>query len=132
MQIPSHPPFEIVPGVGIGPFLLAMTEEEIGELCRQHGLRNEGVLRGGLSVQFKEGRAVRIDVGCDVGLSLAGEPLIDDSDDNVRRLLATLAPPGQYWTEMDGLVATHWEFGDREVFSFMVYAPGHRFTTTTT
>jgi hypothetical protein len=105
-----------------------MTEEEIDGLCRQYGLRNEGVFRGGLSVQFEEGRAVRIDVAWDVGVSLAGEPLTDNSDHNVRRLLATLAPPGEDWTEMDGLTVLHWESGDRNVFSFLVYAPGHRFT----
>jgi hypothetical protein len=104
-----------------------MTEEEIDGLCRQYDLRNEGVFRGGLSVEFEEERAVRIGVAWDVGVSLAGEPITDNSDDNVRRLLATLAPPGEDWTEMDGLAVFHWESGDRNVFSFLVYAPGHRF-----
>jgi hypothetical protein len=45
---PSHPPFEILPGVGIGPFRLGMTEHEIETICREYGLRNEGILRSGL------------------------------------------------------------------------------------
>jgi hypothetical protein len=124
----GRPPFEIRPGEGIGPFRLGLTEQEIATICARQGLQNGGVFRSGLSIEFEHGRAVRIDVGWDVGVSIGGVPLTDPSDDNVRRLLAGVAAVGEDWTELDGLAVSHWEFGDRNVFSFLVYAPGHRFT----
>ncbi len=125
----ARAPFAILPGIGIGPFRLAMREGEVDNLCREYGLRNEGAYNSGLSIGFENGRTTRIEFAADMGLSLAGEPLMhwDDRDNcNVRRLLNTMAPPGLDWTEMDGLVVTHWERGDEPVFSFLVYAPGHR------
>jgi hypothetical protein len=121
-----RPPFAILPGIGIGPFRLGMSEGEGDDLCRAYGLRNTGAFNSGLSIEFENGRATQITFAADMGLSLAGEPLTDTSNCNVRRLLATMAPPGPDWTEMDGLVVFHWEFGDDFVFAFMVYAPGHR------
>jgi hypothetical protein len=123
----AGPPYAILPGIGIGPLRLGMTEAAVDQICRDHGLRNEGAFRSGLHVAFHDGRATRIEFAADMGLSLAGETLIDTSNRNVRRLLESLAQPGPDWTEMDGLVVLHWELGDEFVFSFMVYAPGHRF-----
>ncbi len=123
---PAHQPFEILPGVGIGPFRLGMTPDELENVCREYGLRNEGAFRSGLHVEFQDGRATRIEVATDIGLSLAGEPLTDSSDANVQRLLATLLPLAADWREADGLVVLHWELSDTFAFSFMVYAPGHR------
>jgi hypothetical protein len=125
----ARPPFEILPGIGIGPFRLGMTEGEVDDLCREYGLRNEGAHISGLSIEFENGRATQIQFAAYMGLSLAGEPLMhwsDRSNRNVRRLLATMAPPGPNWMEMDGLVVSHWDSWDESVFAFMVYAPGHR------
>jgi hypothetical protein len=125
----ARPPFAILPGIGIGPFRLGMTEGEVDDLCREYGLRNERVYDSGLYIEFENGRATRIEFAAHMGLSLAGEPLMQMSDwsnRNVRRLLITMAPPGPDWTEMDGLVVHHWERRDDPVFSFLVYAPGHR------
>lgn len=125
----ARPPFPILPGIGIGPFRLGMTEGEVDDLCREYRLRNEGAYHSGLFIGFENGRATQIEFAAHMGLSLAGEPLMqwdDRCNRNVRRLLATLAPPGPDWTEMDGLVVFHWERRDEPVFSFMVYAPGHR------
>ncbi len=125
----ARPPFEILPGIGIGPFRLGMTEGEVDDLCREYGLRNEGAYKYGLFIEFENGRATQIMFAAHMGLSLAGEPLMHWSDRcnrNVRRLLATMAPPGPDWKEMDGLKVFHWERTDESVFSFMVYAPGHR------
>lgn len=124
-----RPPFEILPGVGIGPFRLGMTERELEDLCCEYGLRNEGAFTSGLSIVCENGLAVQITFAAHMGLSLAGEPLMHWSDldnQNVRRLLGTLAPPGPDWTEMDGLVVHHWERRDEPVFAFLVYAPGYR------
>ncbi len=125
----ARAPFAILPGIGIGPFRLGMTEEEVNDLCREYGLRNEGAYNSGLYIGFENGRATQIEFTADKGLSLAGKPLMqwsDRSNRNVRRLLATMAPPGPDWTELDGLVVHHWERSDESVFSFFVYAPGHR------
>lgn len=122
-------PFEILPGIGIGPFRLGMTEGEVDDLCREHGLRNEGSWNSGLFIKFENERATQIEFRADMGLSLAGEPLMhwdDRRNPNVRRLLAAMAPPCPDWKEMDGLVVFHWECCDVSVFSFRVYAPGHR------
>jgi hypothetical protein len=124
----ARPPFAILPGIGIGPFHLGMTEGEVDDLCREYGLRNEGTFNSGLYIEFQNERATQIELAADMGLSLAGEPLRDTSNRNVRRLLATMARPGPDWTEMDGLVVSHWELGDDFVFAFRVYAPGHRFS----
>jgi hypothetical protein len=35
---------------------------------------------------------------------------------------------GPEWTDLPGLAVFHWEATDDDVFSFMVYAPGHRFS----
>ena len=118
--------YEIVPGVGIGPFRLGMTEAEIAAICREHGLQNDGVIHGDLGVEFEDDHAVRITASCNLALSIGREQLTDSSDENVQRLLALLAPPGKDWTEMAGLMVFHWEFSDTFVFAFMVYAPGHR------
>ena len=64
-----------------------------------------------------------------MGLSLAGEALTDTSNGNVRRLLGSMIELGHDWTELEGLAVFHWEATDEEVFSFMVYAPDHRFST---
>jgi hypothetical protein len=122
----SRPPFEVLPGIAIGPFRLGMTSDEVEEICREYGLKNEGVLRSGVGIEFHDGHATRIGVEWVVGLSLAGEPLTDNSDGNVRRLLAKIAPPGPDWTECEGLAIFHYELSDDFVFSFLVYAPGHR------
>ena len=125
----ARAPFAILPGIGIGPFRLGMTEGEVDDLCREYGLRNEGVANSGLGIGFENGRAMQIMFAAHMGLSLAGEPLMHWSDRcnrNVRRLLTTIAPPGPDWTEMDGLFVGHWERMDESVFMFMVYAPGHR------
>jgi hypothetical protein len=122
-------PFAILPGIGIGPFRLGMTEGEVEDLCREYGLRNEGTYNSGLYIEFETGRATQIQFAAHMGLSLAGEPLMqtcDRSNRNVRRLLFIMVPPGPDWTEMDGLVVHHWERRDEPVFSFLVYAPGHR------
>lgn len=125
----ARPPFAILPGIGIGPFRLGMTEGEVDDLCREYGLRNKGAYNSGLYIGFENGRATRIEFAADMGLSLAGEPLMhwdDRCNPNVRRLLATMAPPGPNWKELDGLFVHHWERDDESVFSFRVYAPGHR------
>ena len=125
----ARAPFAILPGIGIGPFRLGMTEGEVDDLCREYGLRNEGAYNSGLHIEFENGRATRIEFTAIMGLSLAGKPLMQTSDwdnRNVRRLLATMAPPGPNWMEMDGLVACHWDSWDEPVFAFRVYAPGHR------
>ena len=121
-----RPLFAVVPGIGIGPFRLGMTAEEIASLCDQFLLRNESAIDTGLYVEFHEGRAVQIQMAVGVGLSLAGEPVTDHSNENVRRLLSKIAPPKPHWTEMDGLVVLHWEYDSDPVFAFEVYAPGHR------
>lgn len=121
-----RPPFAILPGIGIGPFRLGMTKREVNALCRKYGLPSDAPFHFGLNFTFENGRAIRIEFPAYLGLSLAGEPLIDLSNDNVRRLLASMAPPGPDWTEMDGLVVCHWDSKSEPVFSFMVYAPGHR------
>ena len=119
-------PFPVIPGVGIGPFLLGMTPERIAEVCSQTGLKNEGAFRSGLHVEFSEGCAVRIEVAADLSLSLAEEPLTDPSNGNVQRLLDKILPPAPDWTERDGLVVLHWELSDTFVFSFLVYSQGFR------
>ena len=129
MNNPLTPPrriYEVVAGVGIGAFRLGMTEPQVAAICREHGLRNDGVIHGDLGVEFEDDHAVRITASCNLALSIGGEPLTDSSDANVRRLLALLAPPGKDWTEMAGLAVFHWEFSDTSPFAFMVYAPGHR------
>lgn len=122
----SHPPFEILPGIGIGPFRLGMTESEIESLCRDFGLRNEGTVRSGLGIQFDAGKATRIEFEAVHPLSLAGEVLTDRSDANVRWLIARIAPEAPDWTEVEGLCISHYELSDDFVFAFMVYAPGYR------
>lgn len=122
----SHPPFEIRPGIGIGPFRLGMTQDEIAALCRQYGLDNEGAVRSGLRIEFHGGRATNIEFEAVHPLSLAGEVLTDRSDANVRRLMARIAPEASDWREAAGLFISHHEFSDDFVFAFMVYAPGYR------
>ncbi len=106
-----------------------MTEGEVDNLCRKYRLRNEGAQFSGLGIEFENGRATQIQFAAYMGLSLAGEPLMhwdDRCNRNVRRLLATMAPPGPNWKELDALVVHHWERDDESVFAFRVYAPGHR------
>jgi hypothetical protein len=125
----ARAPFAILPGIGIGPFRLGMTEGEVDDLCREYGLRNEGAPKSGLGIEFENGRATQIQFAAYMGLSLAGEPLMhwdDWCNRNVRRLLATMAPPGPDWRRMDGLIASHWDRWDEPVFAFRVYAPEHR------
>jgi len=115
-----------LPGVGIGPFLLGMSPESIEAACLETGLKNEGAFRSGLHVEFREGRAVRIEVAADLPLELAGERLTDRSDANVQQLLDRILPPAADWRERDGLTVLHWELSDTFVFSFIVYSPGRR------
>jgi hypothetical protein len=122
-----EPPYAIVPGAGIGPFRLGMTAEAIADVCRRTGLKNQGLMQSGLSIQFHDGRAVRIQMAADLPVSLGGERLDDTGDDTVCRLLDSISPPAADWTEREGLVAYHWEFSDRFVCAFLVYAPGWRF-----
>ena len=123
-----HAPFEITPGVGIGPFRIGMTSAEIETICRQYGWKTGGgVLKDGLLVEFRDGRAIRITLSAEmVSLSIAGEELMDLSDEHVRYRLSSIVRHGDDWTEADGLTVFHWEASDHTVFAFMVYAPGHR------
>ena len=122
----SHPPFEIRPGSGIGPFRLGMTTDEVEAICRRYGLMNEGTIRSGLGIYFQDGRATQIEIEAVHSLCLAGEVLTDRSDANVRRLIAKIAPEATDWTELEGLLITHYELSDDYVFAFRVYATGHR------
>src|SRR6185503_15474248 len=83
----THPPFAIVPGVGIGPFRLGMTEADADAMCHDYGLRNASAFESGCRIAFADGRATQIEFTSNMGLSLAGEALTDTSNGNVRRLL---------------------------------------------
>jgi hypothetical protein len=104
-----------------------MTPEDIERVCRQTGLRNDGLMQAGLHVAFHDGRAVSIEIGADFPLSFGGEPLTSRWDDNVARLMNAICPPAADWTEREGLVAFHWESSDRIISVFRVYAPGWRY-----
>lgn len=137
--------FEIVPGKSIGPFHLGMTSAEIDEVSRQTGIRTDtGPVRGAMLVEFdRHDRAVRITTAAEipsVRYAIAGEELKSLFNEHVRSALAKIAPlPNPVhnnidwnWTEPpdSGIVVFHWEMGDKEVFAFMVFSPGHRFPET--
>jgi hypothetical protein len=125
----SRAAFEIEAGAGIGPFRLGMAPDAVDALCREHGLRNEGVSHSGLHIEFHDQRAVRIEIAAalpEIHLSIGGELLTDTSDALVQRLLAAVPSPGSSWREREGLAVFHWELSDDFVFSFMVYSPGYR------
>jgi hypothetical protein len=107
-----------------------MTPPEVEAACLEYGLRNEGAFKSGLCVEFQDDHAVRIEVTTEMGLSLAGEPLLDPSNANVERWLAKLSPNRRSWWESEGVVVLHWELSDEFVFSFMVYSAGHRLPAT--
>jgi hypothetical protein len=83
-------------------------------------------MNGGLYVEFAADKAVRIEVSADIGLSLAGQSLVDSSDANVEPWFATLPGRRSAW-EAEGVAAFHWESSDTYISVFLVYSPGYRF-----
>jgi len=129
-----QPVFEIVPGTSIGPLRLGMPRREITEICREAGLHVDlPIFKGGVNLEFDEAdQTVSIEVPAgsnQVRLSIAGKELKSFYNDEVRTLLGEIIPLPEDWTEPEesGIAIFHWEFGDPDVFSFMVFLPGHRF-----
>jgi hypothetical protein len=136
-QADRRPIFEIVPGKSIGPLRLGMFKKEITEICEEAGLRTDlPILKGGVNLEFDEtNRTVSIEVPVGFSaarLSIAGKELKSFYNDEVRNLLAEIIPLPEDWTEPKefGIAIFHWEFGDPDVFSFMVFLPGYRFRST--
>ena len=132
-----QPVFEIVPGKSIGPLCLGMSRREIAEICSESGLQvGLPIFKGGVNLDFDEAdQTVRIEVPAglnQVRLSIAGKELKSFYNDEVRNLLAEIIPLPANWTEPEesGIAIFHWEFGDPDVFSFMVFLPGHRCRST--
>jgi hypothetical protein len=132
-----QPVFEIVPGKSIGPLRLGMSRREITEICREAGLQVDlPIFKRGVNLEFDEAdQIVSIEVPAglnQVRLSIAGKELKSFYNDEVRTLLAEIIPLPGDWTEPEesGIAIFHWEFGDPDVFSFMVFLPGHRFRST--
>ena len=129
----EKPIFEIVPGKSIGPFHLGMPEAQVSQICREIGIRRDlHLVQGGMRFSFEDDKAVSIEVPAEfepARLALAGAELKSLFNEDVRALLAKIVPLSDKWTEPEGagIAIFHWEMTDREVFSFLVFLPGHRY-----